>query len=163
MFHRPLVALDSSPHARRALAEAIDLATAINARLTVMTVVPQFYAWSALAVVVETPVNVRAVEQQAERACRAELEAAVDLVPADLPVTTILKHGAPGPEIVEEVIAGDHDLVVLGSRGRGELRSLLLGSVSHHVLQASPVPVLVVHALAGATECRSWRRGRGCA
>jgi nucleotide-binding universal stress UspA family protein len=151
MFHRLLVALDSSPHARRALAEAIDLAMATNARLTVMTVVPQFYGWSAVAVV-ETTVDLRGLEEQAESAYRVGLEAAIDMVPGDLPVTTILKHGAPGPEIVEEATAGDHDLVVMGSRGRGELRSLLLGSVSRHVLQASPVPVLVVHALAAPTR-----------
>lgn len=52
--------------------------------------------------------------------------------------------GDPGAEIVRFAQRGRYDLVVMGSHGRGALKSLLLGSVVMKVLAGSNVPVLVV-------------------
>ncbi len=151
MFCRLLVAIDNSTHAQRALAEAVELSQTNHATLTVMTVVPRANLWE-LGGGYYVPVYLDDASEQIERVYQRMLDAAVDTVPDDLPVTTLLKHGDAGPAIVEQANAGDHDLIVMGSRGRGDLRSLLLGSVSHHVLQSSPVAVLVVHAAADSDD-----------
>jgi nucleotide-binding universal stress UspA family protein len=143
MFRRILVAFDDSPHARRGLAEAIDLAQATHAQLTLISVVPRPSAWVSAGY--EVPVPRDDLAGRLEGECKAALEVAVSAVPRDLPVTILLKHGSAADTIVEQAVEGEHDLVVVGSRGRSGLRSLLLGSVSHAVLKASPAPVLVVH------------------
>lgn len=145
MFRRILVAVDNSPAARCALAEAIDMARANHATLTVMTVRPATSPW-ALGGGPYVPVDFDVVDEQAEHHYQQMLERALDGVPDDVSVTSILIRGAAGAAIVDQARSGDHDLIVMGSRGHSELRSLLLGSVSHRVLQSSPVAVLVVHA-----------------
>lgn len=145
MFRNILVAIDGSSHATRALAEAADMATAMNARVTILACIPDPSPWIASGAYA-APTLLDSLGEAAEREYDSMLRDAVEALPEGLPAERILMHGAPGPNIVKRAEEGRHDLVVMGSRGRGNLRSLMLGSVSHHVLHASPVPVLVVHA-----------------
>ena len=142
MFHNILVAVDGSAHADRALTEAIDLAHASNARLTIMTAAgePRTGAMVALASGAAAALG-PALLGEAERILRA----AADRVPDDISVTTILTEQPIRKAILKRIEEGHHDVVVLGSRGRGTVRSAVLGSVSHHILHHSPVPVLIVH------------------
>lgn len=61
-----------------------------------------------------------------------------------MPVRTHEKIGDPREEILRFAGVIDADLIVVGSRGRGGITHLLLGSVSSYVVQRSPVPALVV-------------------
>lgn len=64
----------------------------------------------------------------------------------DVSVETRIAVQAPAPYIVDT--AREAQLVVVGSRGRGGFRGLLLGSVSQAVLHTAPCPIMVVHASA---------------
>jgi nucleotide-binding universal stress UspA family protein len=77
-------------------------------------------------------------------AAEALLDDAVSGVPADVEVEKLVGEGSPG-EVLVEAGAGA-DLVVVGTRGRGALKSALLGSVSSHVIGHAPCPVVVIRA-----------------
>jgi nucleotide-binding universal stress UspA family protein len=143
MFHNILVAVDGSPHADRALSEAIDIARGSNARLTIITAVAEPRTGMTMALAAGATAGLGPeLMHEAHRVLRA----AADRVPDDISVTTILTEHPIRSAILKRVGEGHHDLVVMGSRGRGAVRSAVLGSVSHHVLHHSPVPVLIVHA-----------------
>lgn len=142
MFHNILVAVDGSPHADQALAQAVDLAESEHTRLTVMTALPRITGPGCLVPGAPVGELIAAAHAQAE----AVLREARDQIPDDLPVTTMLTEQPIRTALLRQITDGHHDLVVMGSRGRGAVRSTLLGSVSHHVLHHSPVPVLIVHA-----------------
>ncbi len=59
-------------------------------------------------------------------------------------VTHEIRHDHPVSGILKAVEAWAPRLVVLGSKGRGQLAQLLLGSTAHNVARMSPVPTLVV-------------------
>jgi nucleotide-binding universal stress UspA family protein len=142
MFHNILVAVDGSRDADQALAQAIDLAESEHARLTVITALPRIATPACLVPGAPVGELIAGAHAQAE----AVLGDARDRIPDDLPVTTMLTEQPIRTALIRQITDGHHDLVVMGSRGRGAVRSTLLGSVSHHLLHHSPVPVLIVHA-----------------
>jgi len=141
MFNHILVAVDGSTHAEQALAQAIDLARTQGARLAILTGVPHVPVTAAY---VGIPPASLAADAEAES--EGILRRAQETVPVDVSVTTILTRAAVRDALVEQVETGRFDLLVVGSRGRGAVRSKLLGSVSHHMLNHTTIPMLIVHA-----------------
>lgn len=144
MFTNILVPIDGSKHAERALAEAIDLASGGRAKLTVLAVVPDLSAW-VVAGAAGNESSIDTLTEQSEQTFEKLLADAAETAPASVTVTKLIAHGQPGPAIVDQIRTGGHDLVVMGMRGRGDVRSLLLGSVSHYVLHAGGAATLIVH------------------
>jgi nucleotide-binding universal stress UspA family protein len=144
MFKRILVAYDGSKHAERAFEVAVALASDLDAWLTLITV-----AHAPCWVVPGPYVTPVMRDDQLEAEARTLVARAAERVPDGIPVATVVARGAPAKAILERIEQGGHDLVVMGSRGRGAASSLLLGSVSLEVAHHSPVPVLVVHARKG--------------
>jgi nucleotide-binding universal stress UspA family protein len=141
VFHHVLCAYDASPAGRAALAEAIDLADAMNARLAIVTVAERPPTGVAAAGV---DPEALALTMEHERA--AQLREAADSVPPDVPVTTLLRHGHAGKEILKAAKEVGADVLVLGTRGRGRMASNLFGSVAADVHFHTRLAMLVVSA-----------------
>lgn len=56
----------------------------------------------------------------------------------------VIRYGDIAEQILQEIGTSECDMVVLGSKGRGALKNLMVGSVAQKVLASSPVPALLV-------------------
>ena len=121
MFRDILVAVDGSADAEEALTDAIDLAESEHTRLTLITAVPQIPATGLLIPGAVTDDEVADARSWAE----AILRRARDQVPDDVPVRTVVTDQPIRPALISQIKAGHHDVVVMGSRGRGAVRSAL--------------------------------------
>jgi nucleotide-binding universal stress UspA family protein len=139
MFLNILVCVDGSPSSRRALDYGIDLARAGNAKLTLIAVAPPVSSYVTLG-----GVSTEAMRLELDRWAEGLLANADALVPEDVSAHSVQRAGSAGPEIVKELERGGYDLIILGSRGRGQAESTLFGSVGGYVHFHSRVPLLSV-------------------
>jgi nucleotide-binding universal stress UspA family protein len=138
-FKNILVAVDGSDHAFDAVRAAARLASALSAQLTLMTV------YHAPSDSLGEPNYSHALGQALGEAQRILEEAKVVAVNAGAREPRVeWLAGTPAETIVETVRAGDYDLVVVGTHGRGRLGAALMGSVSSAVTAHAGRPVLVV-------------------
>lgn len=136
-----IVGVDGSGHSRRALEWAVSEAATRHAPLTVLTV------HRTVAGYLGEPVQYAGDQELTEQA-RKEAQKETDDVldefagPAKPSVTVRAVTGLPADALL--AAAEDADLLVVGARGAGGFRRLLLGSVSTHVTHHAHCPVVVV-------------------
>jgi len=134
-----LVPVDGSDHSVRATDYAIELAEAMNAEILLVHCHRRFPS------VLGEPYYQKVVTDILDGANELLEPFRKQLQDADIPFTEKLMENPAGAAIVDVAAIEGCDLVVMGSRGRTDLEGLLLGSVTHRVLESAPCPVLVIH------------------
>jgi nucleotide-binding universal stress UspA family protein len=135
-----VVGIDGSQGSAAALEVAIREARLRNADLRAVA------AWSIPAGAYEAhwvaaPLDPRAFEEACGAVLDEALQAAREQM-AGVAVTPIVRQGQAADVLVAE--AREADLLVVGSRGLGGFRGLLLGSVSQQCAQHARCPVMIV-------------------
>jgi nucleotide-binding universal stress UspA family protein len=137
VYDRILVAVDHSELSRRAVLAARDLALLSKGEVWVLHLREREAGTKGLSVMDETAQDSRGVVAEAvEALARAGVKAQGEIR------NTV--YGYAAREIVADAKDHDADIIVMGSRGRGDLAGIVLGSTAHKVIHLTDRPVLVV-------------------
>jgi nucleotide-binding universal stress UspA family protein len=138
MYKNILVAVDGSEHALKAANAAGELARLSGGNLTVIN------AYEEVPSYLGEPNLQNTIQERIEKS-RAVLADAVQEI-GEIPGKLVAEplEGSPAEVILRVVEAREIDLIVMGTRGLGQIAGLLMGSQSQKVVSLAPCPVLLV-------------------
>lgn len=148
MYHRILVPLDGSPTAEAGLRHAIDLASALKAKLVLLHVMDDFALMVEMSSVTSYDTMRDALRQHGQHALDRAQQAAAD---AGVMCESFVREVAQArvSEVInDEAVKHRCDLVVMGTHGRRGFSRLTMGSNAEAVMRTGTVPVLMVRASA---------------
>ena len=136
-----LVGVDGSEQSDRAVATAVEFARRFEATVLVAHVLPFFVLPTELPPeqITQLENDRRAFGEQVLAHAQAKVTA------ANLRAGTVLLEGAPAEALSDLAAREDASMLVVGSRGRGAVARVLLGSTSDRLVHICARPVLVVH------------------
>ena len=137
MLKNILVPVDGSEGSDRAVAEAIKLAEVCEGKLNFLYIanINQLAINACLSDVVLEAVT---------KAGNVILDRAMQMVPSGIKKEAFSETGSPAVAILDFAEHSGTDLIVMGSRGLGVVKGVLLGSVSQYIVEQAKCPVLVV-------------------
>jgi nucleotide-binding universal stress UspA family protein len=134
---RILAAMDGSDASMHAVRKALEIADAMGGEVTLAHVVPHVF------VPAEVPFDSGRLADEALRGGEIMLtQAAAELGrPA---MSRVCLKGTPAESLAELADTGGYDLIVVGSKGRGAVARMLIGSTTDRLVHISRKPILVV-------------------
>lgn len=140
MLSKILVPVDGSEYSLRALDTAIYLAKKIDANITGMHVIenlPTVYVESQ-KVLNDLLAKYRAESENILDKCKQIAEK------SGVKIETVIAEGDASSNIVVYARNGGFDTIIMGSRGVGSFKEMVLGSVSNKVLHHAKCSVMIV-------------------
>ncbi len=150
-MNKILVAVDGSEKSRGAVEKAVELASCLNADITLITVVADInqvidIAEASTHAAIHRGLKEReAQEKNLEKQGQQVLdEAGKILTEADLEFDTLLRKGDPADVICDVAEEENYELIILADKGLGGVKRFFLGSISDKVVRYATTSVLVV-------------------
>ena len=141
MISKILVPIDGSENSLRALSHGLFLSSNLKIKLTILFVieVPPFVYIQSQKVVDSVMASLEKeakdiLEEGRNQAKRYDVEPEILFLEGNSIASIIIEHGDKN----------NFDLIVIGSKGKGKLKTSLLGSVSNKVIHHSKSPVYMV-------------------
>ncbi len=141
-----MVAVDFSPYSEQVVRFAAGLARSLEAELVVLNVLNQRDVDAVEMVARDHPsISVadfiqRSKNERSALLGRQVADAAIPLAAAK----TLVRVGVPYKEILKTLVSEQADLLVMGSKGRGNIVDALFGSTAEKVFRRCPVPLVSV-------------------
>lgn len=142
MFKKILVPVDFSQYGDEILRYAREMAQKFDSSIDLIHVIPNMDYFTPYESFMAAE-NIVAIQKGVE----GEVEKDLDEVAKKLPgisVKKVIRNGVAFVEILDYVRSEGIDLIIMGTRGRGGLEHIIIGSVAEKVLRKSPCPVLAV-------------------
>lgn len=144
MYKKILVPLDGSSRSMAAAEQAIQIAAGFGAQVVFFHVAPDIARYVSNPGV-HAAIDYNELKQEFASQGEAILEdARREFEDRGVIISKKQVWGHPSQEIIQEAEDGEYDLIIIGSRGLGEIKGFLMGSVSNRVARHAPCPVLLV-------------------
>ena len=141
MLSKILVPVDGSENSFRALEHAIFLSTKIEGAQTTVTYIIE----AAPSVYIYSPKVMEKLRADYKSESAKILERCKDMAnKSGINIHTVLIEGDPASKIIGYSEMEKFEIIIIGSRGMGQFKEMILGSVSNKVLHHAKCSVMVV-------------------
>ena len=137
MVKHILVPVDGSEGSDRAVTQAIAMAETLEAKLHFL------YVANINQLAINASLS-EAILEAVTKAGNVILDRAMEMVPTGIDKYSYSETGSPAVVILDYAATNNIDLIIMGSRGLGVVKGVLLGSISQYVIEQAKCPVMVV-------------------